>query len=85
MPINEGTFQLTQELQRNQTIQYIYDANGQKLAKTAPDGTKTYYAGNFVYNGDELRYILHNEGKTDMSGGTPVYQCRFMLDTTHLI
>lgn len=44
---------------------FIYDANGQKLAKTAPDGTKTYYAGNLVYKGNELKYILHSESKTD--------------------
>jgi RHS repeat-associated protein len=56
------------------TIIYIYYANGQKLLKTAPNGTETYYAGNFVYEDDELQYILHSEGKIDMSGGTPVYQ-----------
>lgn len=37
-------------------------------------GTKTYYTGNFVYENDELQYILHGEGKIEMSGGTPVYQ-----------
>ncbi len=57
-----------------QTIEYIYDANGQKVAKKAPDGTMTYYAGSFVYEGSSLKYILHGEGKVDMGGAIPKYQ-----------
>ena len=46
----------------NQTIEYIYGANGQKLAKTSTDGTETYYAGGFVYKGSTLDHVMHSEG-----------------------
>ncbi|TAJ12677.1 hypothetical protein DMA11_11785 [Marinilabiliaceae bacterium JC017] len=62
----------------NKTITYIYDANGQKLKKIA-DGTETWYAGNFVYEKEKgktssLKYILHSEGKYDLSGTKGQYQ-----------
>ncbi|MCT4647723.1 MAG: DUF6443 domain-containing protein, partial [Carboxylicivirga sp.] len=47
----------------NEIIEYIYDANGQKLKKIAPDGSATYYSGLFIYQGNNLDYILHAEGK----------------------
>ncbi len=56
-----------------QQIKYIYDAGGTKLAKVAPNGTTTWYAGSFVYEGSSLKYILHNEGMITMDG-TPQYQ-----------
>ena len=34
----------------------------------------TYYSGKFVYEDNRLLYIIHSEGKVDMSSGTPVYQ-----------
>jgi RHS repeat-associated protein len=50
-------------------IKYIYDGNGQKVAKLVMDGnalpgSSLIYAGNFVYdwNGD-LQYILMGEGR----------------------
>ncbi len=57
----------------NNTISYIYNANGQKLAKTA-DGTTTYYFGNIVYEEAELQYILHSEGKYDLTNSSGQYQ-----------
>ncbi len=48
------------------TIEYIYDANGVKLAKIAPNGVQTIYSGSFVYENDAISYVLHAEGKYDM-------------------
>ena len=53
----------------NKTIEYIYSAGGQKLAKKAPDGTMVYYSGNFIYEGGVLkRRILNAAGKYEASG-----------------
>ena len=57
------------------TIEYIYNANGQKLARKSPENLTTYYSGIFVYEetleGDavvpRLKYILHPEGMVDMA------------------
>ncbi|MCT4644078.1 MAG: RHS repeat-associated core domain-containing protein, partial [Carboxylicivirga sp.] len=54
--------------ENNEIIKYIYDANGQKLKKVGVDGTETYYAGNMVYKGNSLDYILHSEGSYSVSG-----------------
>lgn len=59
-------------------ISYIYDANGNKLLKEyySEDDDITYftmYAGQFVYdnnNGYQLDYLLHSEGKIEMTGST---------------
>ncbi len=58
----------------NETIEYIYSANGQKLAKKSPTGVITNYDGNFVYEAGALKYILHGEGMVDMATSTPQYQ-----------
>ena len=57
----------------NKTILYIYDANGQKLAKTAA-GKTTYYAGNIIYEEASLQYLLHAEGKYDFTASAGQYQ-----------
>ncbi|MCW3787892.1 DUF6443 domain-containing protein [Plebeiibacterium sediminum] len=57
----------------NKTISYIYNANGQKLAKTA-DSKTTYYAGNIIYEEANIQYILNSEGKYDLSSGSGQYQ-----------
>ncbi len=57
----------------NKAISYIYDANVQKLAKTA-EGKTMYYAGNMIYEEASLQYILNSEGKYDVSNGTGQYQ-----------
>ncbi len=51
----------------NKTIEYIYDANGQKLVKKGSDGNNTYYAGGLVYKGNSLQYILTAEGMYQVS------------------
>jgi RHS repeat-associated protein len=48
------------------SIRYIYDATGRKLAQTTTFGTRvktTDYAGEFVYEDDNLQFINHEEGR----------------------
>jgi RHS repeat-associated protein len=50
------------------TVTFVYDAAGTKLSKTvtpAGGGTPhtTYYIGSFVYEDNDLKYILHEEGR----------------------
>jgi len=52
------------------TVDYIYDAAGNKLQKTVTNKTISpnivtnyFYAGDFVYRNDTLEYILHPEGR----------------------
>lgn len=59
-------------------ISYIYNANGEKLAKRMKDGNYIYYAGNFVYNNDKTNnYIIFDEGRvTKLTGG---YQYEYSI------
>jgi RHS repeat-associated protein len=52
-------------------INYVYDAAGMKLEKTASNGTYTEYAGNYIYEGGNLQFFDHPEGYVtpDGSGG----------------
>jgi len=52
-------------------INYVYDAAGMKLEKTASNGTFTEYAGNYIYEGGNLQFFDHPEGYVtpDGSGG----------------
>ncbi|GET24694.1 hypothetical protein NT017_10230 [Prolixibacter sp. NT017] len=56
----------------SQNITYIYTADGTKVEKIQPSGTALYYAGNFVYQGSSLKYILNEEGMVT-TPSTPVY------------
>jgi len=50
-----------------QNINYTYDAAGTRLKKVA--GSKTVeYAGNFLYENNELKHIKHNEGYVEPDG-----------------
>jgi len=56
-------------------IEYIYDATGAKLEKMVTDNstvTKTYYAGNYIYeegsSGEELKFFSHPEGYVEPDG-----------------
>ena len=60
-------------------IQYVYDATGVKLSKTVnsyPSETVTQYAGNYIYENDELQFFNHAEGyvKNDNGNFSYVYQ-----------
>lgn len=50
------------------TIDYLYDALGNKLRKTVTDAggavTTTEYMGSFVYENNKLQYVLHEEGRS---------------------
>lgn len=74
----------------NGSIDYIYDAMGSKLRKTA-EGSVTEYAGNYVYSGGgvnmTLQFFNHPEGYVapDGSGGyTYVYQYKDHLGNVRL-
>ncbi len=48
-------------------IEYVYDATGVKLEKTVTDlstssALSTAYAGNYIYENNELKFISHPEG-----------------------
>ncbi len=60
----------------NKTISYIYDANGQKLAKlyNGNKNTDTYYAGSFIYEGSALKSVLNAEGMVNVAGTNHSYQ-----------
>ena len=50
------------------TIDYLYDASGNKLSKTvngigATGSSLTYYVGPLVFEDGKLKYILHEEGR----------------------
>jgi len=51
----------------SEKIKYIYDASGMKLAKVGIENDTSYYAGNFVYKGSSLNYIIHEEGHIEPS------------------
>ena len=56
-----------------QNISYIYTAGGTKISKVQADGSTLYYAGNFVYQGSSLKYILNEEGMVTTPSSNPVY------------
>ncbi|MBQ0738834.1 TNT domain-containing protein [Aquimarina celericrescens] len=71
-------------------VQYIYDANGVKLKKTAIDrGTTNIleYNGNFVYENGSLKSITHPEGyieQEDDGSFTYVYEHRDIWNNTRI-
>lgn len=75
------------------TIEYIYNANGQKLARKSPENLTTYYSGIFVYEetleGDavvpRLKYILHPEGMVDMASTQYQYFLKDHLGNTRVV
>jgi RHS repeat-associated protein len=55
----------------NKKIQYLYSAAGTRIKKTVITGSTTvtqHYAGNIVYNGSQLEYILTSEGRIRKEG-----------------
>ncbi len=58
------------------SVRYIYDATGRKLAQTTTFGTRvttTDYAGEFVYEDDVLQFIQHEEGRIVVAQPKPIY------------
>ncbi|WP_027585749.1 HNH/endonuclease VII fold putative polymorphic toxin, partial [Prolixibacter bellariivorans] len=56
-------------------IDYLYTFSGTKVCKLNINGDTIahYYAGNFVYEGSSLKYILHEEGMVTTPSTSPVY------------
>jgi RHS repeat-associated protein len=75
------------------TIEYIYDAKGQKLAKISSDNLTTLYAGSFVYQETlesenvhtRLKYILHPEGMVDMASAQYQFYLKDHLGNTRVV
>jgi RHS repeat-associated protein len=60
----------------NRTINYIYDAAGNKLQKQTNDNgvaTTTTYIGGIVYQNDVLQFIAHEEGRIRVNSGNIGY------------
>ena len=58
------------------TIQYIYDAGGRKLAQVTDFGGRRKqvdYAGEFQYENNQLQMIAHEEGRIVMAGTEIIY------------
>jgi hypothetical protein len=59
-------------------IDIVYDATGQKLAKTVKQGSATLsskqYAGGMEYEGASLEAIYHAEGRLTPSGAEPPHR-----------
>ena len=58
------------------SILYIYDALGTKLAKKLHTASteEVHYRGSFVYKGSSLDYLIHEEGLIDIEGSNATYQ-----------
>ena len=67
-------------------INYVYDASGTKLEKTASNGTYTEYAGNYIYENGTLQFFRHPEGYTMPDNGDwrYVYQYKDHVDNIRL-
>ncbi|MDR1181413.1 MAG: hypothetical protein LBL13_05510, partial [Bacteroidales bacterium] len=64
------------------SIEYVYSAKGEKLAKKKNGAVVNYYCGNMVYKADLTpEYVIHPEGLALYSGGA--YGFQFNL-TDHL-
>ncbi|MEJ0031609.1 MAG: DUF6443 domain-containing protein [Bacteroidota bacterium] len=58
------------------TLTYVYDANGRKLAQLITFYTslkRSDYHGEFQYENDALQFITHDEGRAVMTTRTTVY------------
>lgn len=60
----------------NNSIRYIYDASGRKLAQVTTFGgqqKQVDYAGEFQYENDQLQFISHEEGRIAMVVNKTLY------------
>ena len=63
----------------NEKVVYIYDASGRKLRQKVHDvlgniKKVTDYDGSFIYQGDTLQFINHDEGRVVTKNGDKEYQ-----------
>ncbi|MEJ0055085.1 MAG: hypothetical protein WDN75_05180 [Bacteroidota bacterium] len=63
----------------NDYIKYTYDAGGRKMKQEVFNASNqrqkwTEYDGEYVYEGDTLKFINTEEGRVVMTGATPEYQ-----------
>src|SRR5690606_15174397 len=58
-------------------INYVYDASGTKLEKTASNGIYTEYGGNYIYENGTLQFFRNPEGYTMPDNGDWRYVYRY--------
>lgn len=73
----------------NKNIEYVYDATGVKQRKVVNNGSQTIttdYAGNYIYENNELQFFNHPEGYVKNDNGTfnYVYQYKDHLGNVRL-
>ena len=73
----------------NGTIQYVYDATGIKLEKTVSENssmTTTEYAGNYIYENNNLQFFNTPEGYVEPDGNSwdYIFQCKDHLGNIRL-
>ncbi|MBN1112852.1 MAG: RHS repeat-associated core domain-containing protein, partial [Bacteroidales bacterium] len=72
--LNLPLFLVKEKEERNfEFYEYIYDASGRKLANLLPKKIKQYF-GNFVYENNNLKYMICSEGLLNLDGSTPTYE-----------
>ena len=75
---NNRPERITMTQNRENIINYAYDATGTKLAKRPSSsrarGLRTDYVGNFVYKKNELAYILTDQGRIVPRNGSFEYE-----------
>ena len=71
----------------SQNIKYFYDANGRKLKKVLSTGTVTDYAGNYIYENNLLKFIVHPEGYLSSNNDSfdHIYQFKDLLGSVRLV
>jgi hypothetical protein len=56
------------------SLAYIYDAMGTKLAKKLNGSVVRYYVNGIEYNDNEIDRVHHDEGYIDMASGGAAYK-----------
>ncbi|MDX1718556.1 MAG: RHS repeat-associated core domain-containing protein [Salegentibacter mishustinae] len=73
------------EMDNGSIVNYIYDAQGHRISKST-SGTTTDYAGDFVYQNDQLQFFSQPEGYIfkDSSGFNYVFEFKDHLENTRI-
>ncbi|CAM1345217.1 DUF6443 domain-containing protein [Tenacibaculum amylolyticum] len=90
-PIQYNHLNLPTTIEKQGTLNYVYDAYGNKLEKKLEDvpggDIITQYAGNFIYRNNELQFFNHSEGYAQLNANGEfeyVYQYKDHLGNLRL-
>jgi|GEM_PF-1842356 len=56
------------------SIGYVYDATGRKLANILPVNDTIFYSGSFVYRNGDINYMICSDGLLNINGSTTNYE-----------